>query len=52
MSRRSLRDEAGATAVEYGILAAGVGLALVATGPALADVLFDLLEGIVGGFSL
>lgn len=43
-------DDEGASSVEYGILAAGVGIVLVATGPALADAFFGLLEFIVGGF--
>ena len=54
MSERACRwiaAEEGATSVEYGILAAAVGITLVAAGPALADALFGLLEVIVGGFS-
>ncbi len=47
----ALRDQAGATSVEYGVLAAAVGVVLVATGPVLADAFFGLLEVIVGGFS-
>ena len=42
-------DEEGATAVEYGILAAVVGVVLVATGPMLADAFRALLDLITGG---
>ncbi len=46
-----LHAEEGASTVEYGILAAAVGLVLVATGPMLVDAFLGLLELITGGFS-
>lgn len=45
--RRALHDETGATAVEYGILAAFIGLALVLTGPYLWQALVSLLGNIL-----
>lgn len=50
-TRARLRAEDGATSVEYGILVAAVGIALVASGPLLAEAFLDLLELITGGFS-
>jgi Flp pilus assembly pilin Flp len=49
--RTEIGAEDGATAVEYSILAAVVGVALVAAGPLLADAFLALLEVITGGFS-
>jgi Flp pilus assembly pilin Flp len=50
--RGSAADESGLTAVEYGLLAAFVGLVFVAAGPLLADALLTLrrviLDGMVG----
>ena len=46
-----LHAEEGASAVEYGVLAAGVGIVLVAAGPALAEAFLDLIRMITGGFS-
>lgn len=43
--------EEGASAVEYGVLAAGVGIVLLAAGPALADAFLELIRLITGGFS-
>jgi Flp pilus assembly pilin Flp len=48
--RRGLADEDGASTVEYGLLAAGIGIGLVAVGPALAEAFLRLLEMITGGF--
>lgn len=50
---RRLHDETGATAVEYGILAALIGLALIVTGPYLWQALVSTLghvidDGILG----
>jgi Flp pilus assembly pilin Flp len=39
------------SSVEYGILAAAVGVGLIALGPALAEAFLALLEMITGGFS-
>jgi Flp pilus assembly pilin Flp len=46
-----LHAEEGASSVEYGILAAAVGIVLVAAGPALADAFLELIRFITGGFS-
>jgi Flp pilus assembly pilin Flp len=48
--RRGLAAEEGASTVEYGLLAAAVGVGLVAIGPALAEAFLGLLEMITGGF--
>jgi Flp pilus assembly pilin Flp len=50
-ARRWLAAEDGVSTVEYGILAAAVGVGLVAVGPALAEAFLALLEMITGGFS-
>lgn len=49
--RTRLADDDGATAVEYSILAAGIGIVLVAAGPAMADAFLGLIHLITGGFS-
>jgi Flp pilus assembly pilin Flp len=49
--RRALAAEDGASTVEYGLLAAAIGVGLVAVGPALAEAFLRLLEMITGGFS-
>lgn len=36
---RFIKDEKGVTAIEYGLIAAGVGLVLVAVAPALGDAI-------------
>lgn len=36
---RFVKDESGATAIEYGLIAAAMGLALVAVMPLLADAI-------------
>lgn len=50
--RRFLADEAGATAIEYSIVAAGVGVAISATvwglGSGVKTTLYDKLTGIFG----
>ena len=40
---RRLGEDEGATAVEYGLIAAGDGIAFIIAGPALADAFTDLL---------
>jgi pilus assembly protein Flp/PilA len=34
---RFMKDESGATAIEYGLIAAGIGLVLVIAAPAVGD---------------
>lgn len=51
---RFLKDESGATAIEYGLIAAAIGLMLVAVLPALRDALstvFGLVSTGVTGFT-
>lgn len=43
------RDEDGATAVEYGIVAAAVGVVFVVAGPWLYDAFLALLDAILDG---
>lgn len=43
---RFLRDEAGATAVEYGLLAALLALAMVGAMTALSDKLITVFEAV------
>jgi pilus assembly protein Flp/PilA len=44
MFKKFLKDESGATAIEYGLIAAAIGLMLVLVMPYLADA----LSGIFG----
>ena len=48
MSTRFLSDDSGATAIEYGLICAGIGLAILAalnmTGEALVAMLTQLLN--------
>lgn len=44
-----VRDEAGATAVEYGAILGAVGIAFVVAGPALWRALLSLLDAILDG---
>jgi len=45
---RFLKDESGATAIEYGLIAAATGLALVAVMPTIYDNLKATFESIGG----
>lgn len=42
-------DEAGATAVEYGLIAGAVGIAFVVAGPSLWNAMLTLLDAILDG---
>ena len=46
-----IADEDGVTAIEYGLLAALVGVAIVGAAGALGDGLNDLFNGIVAEFA-
>ncbi|MBK1870916.1 Flp family type IVb pilin [Aestuariivirga sp. YIM B02566] len=46
---RFLKDESGATAIEYGLIAAAIGLMLVAVLPGLRDALSGVYTGITTG---
>ena len=45
-----IRDESGATAIEYALIAAATGLALVATLPLIETSLSSLYSSIASGF--
>ena len=45
---RFVRDESGATAIEYGLIAAGIGVAIVVAVGALGDALSGLFDEIAG----
>lgn len=46
---RFVKDESGATAIEYGLIAAAIGLMLVAVLPALRDALSGVYTGLSTG---
>lgn len=50
--RKMLKDEAGATAIEYGLIAALIGAALVAGLPTLTDALDNLWVSIASNLTL
>ena len=51
MLKSFLRDESGATAIEYGLIAAGIGATIIATvfnlGSAIKTNLWDKIGGIL-----
>jgi pilus assembly protein Flp/PilA len=53
--RRFLADDAGATAIEYSLLASGIGLAIIATvsavGTSIKEVLYDKISDALSGMS-
>jgi pilus assembly protein Flp/PilA len=46
---RFVKDESGATAIEYGLIAAAIGLMLVAVLPALRTALTNVYTGLSTG---
>jgi pilus assembly protein Flp/PilA len=48
---RFVKDESGATAIEYGLIAAATGLALVAVMPLIGSQLEDTFGTIASGMS-
>ena len=48
---RFVKDEAGATAIEYGLIAAATGLALVAIMPTIKTQLGAIFTSISGGLT-
>ena len=48
---RFVKDESGATAIEYGLIAAAMGLALVAVMPLLAGVIQAKFSSLAGHIS-
>lgn len=53
-ARRSLRtfaqNDAGATAIEYALIAGGIGLAIAVTVPGVGAALNDFFTGLAGSF--
>jgi pilus assembly protein Flp/PilA len=48
---RFVKDESGATAIEYGLIAAAMGLALVTAMPILADAVTSKFGSLAGHIS-
>ena len=48
---RFAKDESGATAIEYGLIAAGIALAIIATVNGLGSKLNTTFAGISGGLA-
>jgi len=48
---RFVKDESGATAIEYGLIAAAMGIALVAVMPLLANTLRATFTSLAGHIS-
>ena len=48
---RFVKDESGATAIEYGLIAAAIGLMLVLVLPSLRTALQGVYEGITTGLA-
>lgn len=46
--KRFIKDESGATAIEYGLIAAGIAVALITMMATLSDSLTALFEDIAG----
>jgi len=51
MFARFFKDESGATAIEYGLIAAATGLALVAVMPAIKTNLTDTFTAVGDGMA-
>jgi pilus assembly protein Flp/PilA len=51
MFARFVKDESGATAIEYGLIAAATGLALVAIMPTVAAALNGLFANLAGALA-
>jgi pilus assembly protein Flp/PilA len=48
MITRFVKDESGVTAVEYGIIAAAIGILLIAAAPVLGQAISDAFTRIAG----
>ena len=48
---RFVKDESGATAIEYGLIAAAIGLMLIAVLPALKGALSSTFTNVTSGLS-
>ncbi len=48
--RKFLKEESGATAIEYGMIAAATGMALMGVMPSLADALTPIFSSLSAGF--
>jgi pilus assembly protein Flp/PilA len=51
MLRKFLRDESGATAIEYGLIAAGIALAIIAAVGMTGDRLVQLFTSLLNAFA-
>lgn len=49
---RFVKDESGATAIEYGLIAAGIGVAIIAAVGVLGDALDQMFRDIAGKLSV
>jgi pilus assembly protein Flp/PilA len=45
-TKRSLKDESGATAIEYGLIAAGIGVAIIGALGATKDKLVSTFQAV------
>jgi len=45
---RFAKDESGATAIEYGLIAVGIAVAILASVQGVGDALITLFDGIAG----
>ncbi|MFO1123619.1 MAG: Flp family type IVb pilin [Hyphomicrobiales bacterium] len=48
---RLMLDESGATAIEYGLIAAAMGLALIGVLPTLQDALVNQFQNLANGLN-
>ncbi len=48
---RFVKDESGATAIEYGLIAAAIGLMLIAVLPSLKSALSTTFTGVTNGLN-
>ncbi|MEC9367843.1 MAG: Flp family type IVb pilin [Pseudomonadota bacterium] len=49
LSARFVKDESGATAIEYGLIAAGISVAIVAVLPQIGAALLGAFTTVLGG---
>jgi pilus assembly protein Flp/PilA len=49
---RFVKDESGATAIEYGLIAAGIAVAVITAMSTLSDALTSLFDDIAGRLTL
>jgi pilus assembly protein Flp/PilA len=49
--KKFLKDESGATAIEYGLIAAAMGLALITAMPTISTAVQNKLTGLAGNIN-